>query len=75
MEKENLRIDLSSEIMALLLKRSQEKGTTSLSAYVEDILCQIAGKIKEEERKRAEENSLENEEKVKKRLAELGYLD
>jgi len=74
MEKETLRIDLSSEIITLLLKRSREKGTSSLSAYIEDILCQIAGKIREEE-KRAKENSLENEEKVKKRLAELGYLD
>ena len=69
------QVNLSSELYAkleLIIKDSKEFKT--VEAYAEYILKQVADK-KTKETKQTEVYSKEDEEKIKQRLQNLGYLD
>jgi hypothetical protein len=70
-------VEVEDEIYEVLKERAGEKGFDTTDEYVSYVLGQVADKI---ERKRSgDENeqdfSQEDEQKVKKRLKQLGYLD
>lgn len=69
-------VELSEETYGLLAKRAEDKGFDTTDEYINYVLDQVAEKAK---RKMAEDEgeefSKEDEEKVKKRLKGLGYLD
>lgn len=67
-------VELSEETYGLLAKRGKEKGFDTTEDYINYVLDQVAEKAKE---KMAEDEGFsdEDEEKVKRRLKGLGYLD
>lgn len=69
-------VELSEETYGLLAKRAKDKEFDTTDEYINYVLDQVAEKAK---RKMAEDEgedfSEEDEEKVKRRLKGLGYLD
>ena len=55
-------------------ERMKGTGFSSVSSYVTYVLRQVLSSIEEDERK-AQAFSKEDEEKVKQRLRDLGYID
>jgi len=70
-EDQQLTLKISKQTHHSLHQRAKEKGFLSAEAYIENILEQVAQKITEE----SSQPTKEDEERVKQRLAELGYLD
>lgn len=69
-------VELSEETYGLLAKRAEDKGFDTTEEYINYVLDQVAEKAKKKmEEDEGEEFSEEDEEKVKKRLKGLGYLD
>lgn len=68
-------VKLSEETFGLLEKRAENKGFDSTEEYVNYVLDQVAEKAKKKMQDENEEFGEEDEEKVKKRLKGLGYLD
>jgi len=69
--KKQVTLMLQKKTHDSLLLRAKEKGFLSTEAYIENILEQVVQKIQEE----SSQPTKEDEERVKQRLAELGYLD
>lgn len=74
-----INIEMDESIFEIINKRRIDNGFNSIEGYLQNIISQIAERIKKENLSKTtlEDNSKENkknEEKVKKRLAELGYL-
>ncbi len=68
-------IEISPEEYEALEKRVKEKDEfESVEAYVKDVVSQVVERLKEEAGD-DESYSKEDEEKVKERLRNLGYLD
>ena len=73
-----LSIQIDDLSFSIIDKRRIDKGVVSIEEYIKNLLLQVAQRIeKETTPTSAPENNKEqtNEEQVKKRLAELGYLD
>ena len=70
---EEITIQISTEEKEVLLERASQKKFTSVEEYTQDIIKQVIKKIKEEHNGTLQEEN--GEERVKQRLAELGYLD
>jgi hypothetical protein len=69
-------VEVPEETYGLLAKRAQDKGFDTTDEYINYVLDQVAEKAKKKmEEDKGEEFSEEDEEKVKKRLKGLGYLD
>jgi hypothetical protein len=69
-------VEVPEETYGLLAKRAQDKGFDTTDEYINYVLDQVAEKAKKKmEEDEGEEFSEEDEEKVKKRLKGLGYLD
>lgn len=69
-------VELSEETYGLLAKRAEDKGFDTTEEYVNYVLDQVAEKARKKmEEDEGQEFSKEDEEKVKKRLKGLGYLD
>ena len=65
-------IEIDSEKFELLSLRAEEKEFESTEEYIHHLLEQIVEKIKKEEQNK--QYSDEQEEKVKEKLEQLGYL-
>jgi hypothetical protein len=69
-------VELSEETYGLLAKRAEDKGFDTTDEYINYVLDQVAEKAKRKmSEDEGEEFSEEDEEKVKRRLKGLGYLD
>lgn len=69
-------VKISENTYGLLAKRAEDKGFDTTDEYVNYVLDQVAEKAKRKmEDEDGTEFSEEDEEKVKKRLKNLGYLD
>lgn len=68
-------VEVPQKIYDVLSKRSEEKGFDNTDEYVEYVLGQVADKIERQHSDEKQEFSKEDEEKVKERLRNLGYLD
>ncbi|MFB6245536.1 MAG: CopG family transcriptional regulator [Candidatus Nanohaloarchaea archaeon] len=67
-------VQVDEETFGLLAKRAEDKGFETTEEYINYVLEQVAEKA----RRKMDESgdfSEEDEEKVKKRLKSLGYLD
>lgn len=67
-------VELDEEKAKVLEARSSEKGYETLEEYVDYLMDQIVDKIRREKQD-VEGYSNEEEEKVKNRLRDLGYMD
>lgn len=67
-------ISLDDEKAEVLKARASEKGHDTLEGYVDYLMDQIVDKIRREKQD-VEGYSDEEEEKVKNRLRDLGYMD
>jgi Arc/MetJ-type ribon-helix-helix transcriptional regulator len=65
-------VSIPTPLFEKIEKRIQSTGFTSVSSYVTYVLREI---IANEEKERIEPFTKEDEEKVKRRLRALGYLD
>jgi septum formation inhibitor MinC len=65
-------IEIDSEKFELLSLRAEKKDFESTEEYIDHLLEQIVEKIKKEEQNK--QYSDEQEEKVKEKLEQLGYL-
>jgi len=67
-------ISIPKPLAEKIKNRMKGTGFSSLSSYVTYILRQVISSIKEDERTK-EAFTKEEEEKVKQRLRDLGYID
>lgn len=67
-------VDIDDDIYSVLEARAGEKGFDETDEYVHYLLEQVVEKIKREKQS-SEGYSDEEEEQVKNRLRDLGYLD
>ncbi|MFH1505710.1 MAG: CopG family transcriptional regulator [archaeon] len=67
-------VKIKKEILEKLEKRAKELGK-GVDEYINDILKQVVEKIEKEKGNEDSAFSEEDEEKVKDRLRNLGYLD
>ena len=67
-------ISIPTPLAEKIKKRIKGTGFTSLSSYVTYVLRQVLSSIEAEEREK-QAFSKEEEEKVKQRLRDLGYID
>lgn len=84
-----VKLQISEDYIKILKARSSQKGFDSVEPYLEGVISQVASKIHQEVEAQGEQNGKgereknesekseinEDEERVKQRLAELGYLD
>jgi len=68
-------VSIPVQLAEKIEKRIEGTGFNSVSSYVTYVLRQVLSSIEEKEKKEKEVFSKEDEEKVKKRLKALGYLD
>lgn len=68
-------IDIDDDKFSVLEARAEEKDFDTTEEYVDYLLEQIVQKIKREKQSGDKEYSDEEEEKVKRRLEDLGYMD
>ena len=71
---EYTNVSIPKPLAEKIKKRMKGTGFASLSSYVTYILRQVISSIEEEERSK-QAFSKEEEEKVKQRLRDLGYID
>ncbi len=70
-----MKIDIKNEIAEKLKKRiDSNKDYNDLEEYINYILTEVCNKLKEKENEK-KVYSAEDEERVKKRLRGLGYLE
>ena len=67
-------VSIPKPLINKIKERMKGTGFSSVSSYVTYILRQVISSIQEEERSK-EAFSKEEEEKVKQRLRDLGYID
>ena len=67
-------IELDDDKAEVLRARASEKGYETLGGYIDYLMGQIVDKIRREKQD-VEAYSNEEEEKVKNRLRDLGYMD
>lgn len=67
-------VEVDDKIYSVLEARAEEKDFDETDKYVKHILKQVVDKIKKE-KEQSKTYSKEEEEEVKKRLRNLGYLD
>lgn len=65
-------VEIDDKKFDLLSLRAEEKDFESTEEYIDHLLSQIVEKIKKEEQ--SKQYSDEQEEQVKKKLEQLGYL-
>lgn len=65
-------VEVDDEKFELLSLRAEEKDFEGTEEYIDHLLSQIVAKIKKEEQNK--QYSDEQEEKVKEKLEQLGYL-
>ncbi len=70
-------VEVEDDIYEILEERAGEKGFDTTDKYVSYVLGQVADKIERKQSgdKKEQDFSQEDEQKVKKRLKQLGYLD
>ena len=75
-KKDTIKISIKKSLAKKLHRRLKETDFKSLSEYVNFILEEVISSLEEQEK---EENDMgyteEEEEKVKQRLKDLGYID
>jgi predicted nucleotidyltransferase len=69
------KVSIDEDIYVTLAERAEEKDFDDTDEYVHYVLNQVADKIKRKKGRDKEGFSEEDEEKVKERLRNLGYLD
>lgn len=69
------KVDVDDDIYSVLEARAEEKDFDDTEKYIKYLLEQIVEKIKREKEQQDSTYSEEEEQKVKKRLKDLGYLD
>ncbi len=67
-------VSIPVQLAEKIEKRIEGTGFNSVSSYVTYVLRQVLSSLEEKEKKK-EAFSKEDEEKVKKRLRALGYID
>jgi Arc/MetJ-type ribon-helix-helix transcriptional regulator len=67
-------VSIPKPLVEKIKERMKGTGFPSVSSYVTYVLRQVLSSIEEDERSR-EAFSKEDEEKVKQRLRDLGYID
>lgn len=72
-EKKYTTISIPTPLAEKIKKQIEGTGFNSLSSYVTYVLRQIVSSIEKDERERG--FTKEEEEKIKERLRNLGYLD
>lgn len=70
-----MNIEIDDGIYEVLEARAEEKDFEETDEYIEHLLKQVVDKIKKEKEAGESSYSEEEEEKVKDRLRDLGYLD
>lgn len=70
-----MQIEIKDEIYDVLDARAEERDFEETDEYIEHLLEQVVEKIKKEKQAGDSSYSEEEEEKVKDRLRDLGYLD
>ena len=68
------KVEINDNVYSVLEARAEEKDFDETDEYIRYLLDQIVEKIKREKQGQ-ESYSEEEEEKVKRRLEDLGYLD
>jgi Arc/MetJ-type ribon-helix-helix transcriptional regulator len=71
---EHTTVSIPKVLAEKVKERMKGTGFTSVSSYVTYVLRQVLSSIEEEERSK-EAFTKEEEEKVKRRLRDLGYID
>jgi len=74
-DSNKLSIVIPDDISEDLKKRAKTKGFKSLSDYVNYILRQVLAKIKLDEKQKKNPTTEEDDEEVKQKLKDLGYLN
>jgi len=67
-------VSLPKPLVKKIKKRMEGTGFSSVSSYVTYVLREVISSIEEDENKK-QAFTKEEEEKVKKRLRDLGYID
>jgi len=70
-----MNVEIDDNIYEVLDARAEEKEYEDTNEYIEHLLKQVVEKIKKEKEAGESSYSDEEEEKVKDRLRDLGYLD
>ena len=68
-------ISIPDDLAEKLKKRAEEKEFKSLSAYVAYILRQVLANVEKGEKEKNEVIEKKDEEEVKQRLRDMGYLE
>jgi len=74
-DKEIVKISVKKPLALKLKKRMKDTEFKTLSEYVNFILEEVLSSLEEQDDEGDVEYSEEDEEKVKQRLRDLGYLD
>ena len=74
-EGNTIKVSLKKPLAKRLHKRLKETECKTLSEYVNFILEEVINSLEEQEAEEDIEYTEEEEEKVKQRLRDLGYLD
>lgn len=69
------QVEVDDDIYEVLEARAEEKDFDTTEEYIHYLFEQIVEKIKREKQQQDSGYSEEEEEKVKNRLRDLGYLD
>lgn len=70
-----MKIEIDENIYEVLEARAEEKDFEETEKYIDHLLSQVVEKIKNEKSSDDSSYSEDEEEKVKQRLRDLGYLD
>lgn len=70
-----MKVEIDDSIFEVLEARAAEKEYEDTNEYIEHLLKQVVRKIKKEKEAGESSYSEEEEQKVKDRLRDLGYLD
>lgn len=70
-----MKIEIDDNLYSVLEARAEEKSFSDTDEYIQHLLGQVVEKIKDEKNSKNSSYSDDEEEKVKERLRDLGYLD
>jgi len=68
-------LSIPKDLTEKLKKRADDKGFKSLSDYVTYILRQVLSRVEEDEKDKRKPSAQEDEEEIKQKLRDMGYLD
>lgn len=68
-------LSIPKDLAEKLKKRSGDKGFKSLQDYVTYILRQVLSRIEMDEKQKRKSSTLKDEEEIKQKLRDMGYLD